>query len=137
MLTFTAYAARGCGFCFDPLVKNDTYSFLHFIPAKESPEKVKMIVSLYEKDNTFIEEHNFVLELDDNRKNYNNNHIGLVYDGLKQKMIFSALNPENNIPLEKICICVAVTKIKDGNDDEDGGNYLRPRGPKVTSFIEH
>ncbi|WP_291151746.1 hypothetical protein [Flavobacterium sp. UBA7680] len=131
METFTAYTHEGINeFSFDLLVKNSTYNFLHFFPRKDSPEKVKMIVSSYEKDNTFIEEHNFYLELDYTRKKYQNSHIGLKHDGMKQKMIFTALNPENNAPLYKICIGVAVAKTKDG-DDEDGGTFLRPVGPNT------
>jgi hypothetical protein len=135
MQTFTAYTSEGYQLSFDPLVKNDTYVFLHFIPEKESPEKLRMIVSLFEKDNNLLEEHNFVLELDETRKNYQNNQIGLVYDGLKQKMIFTALNLENNTPLENICISVAIAKIKDGNDD-DSGNYFNPTKPRVPVLVE-
>lgn len=135
MDTFTAYTVEGINqFTFDPIVKNSTYTFLHFVPAKESPTKVKMIVSLYEKDNTLIEEHDFVLELDSSSKKYREHHIGLLQNGMIQKLIFTALNPENNTPLEKICIGVAITKIKDGND-ENGGNYFRPRIPKLPVFV--
>lgn len=115
---------------FDLLVKNSTYTFLQFFFRKVNPENVKMVISFYEKDNTFIEEHNFVLELDDTRKNHQNSHIGLKYYGMKQKMIYTALNSEYNTPLEKICICVAVVKIKEGNDDKDLVNYLKTSSQK-------
>ena len=131
MDTFTAYSVEGINqFTFDPIIKNSTYTFLHFVPAKESPTKVKMIVSLYEKDSTLIEEHDFVLEFDNTRKKYREHYIGLTQNGVTQKLIFTALNPENNTPLEKICIGVVTAKIRDGNDD-NGGVYLRPRKPKL------
>lgn len=137
METFTAYTVEGMNqFSFDLLVKNSTYNFLHFFPRKDSPEKVKMMISLFEKDNTLIEEHDFVLEIDSTRKKYREHHIGLLQNGMIQKLIFTALNPENNNPLEKICICVAVAKIKDGDDGNHGGNYLRPRRPKSPVLIE-
>ncbi len=130
MNTFTAYTPDGIHqFTFDPLVKKDTYSFLHFVPTKESPEKIKMIVSLYEKDNTLIEEQDFVLEMNSIEKKYNEHHIGLLQNGLTQKLIFTALDTENDKPLDKISIGVAIAKINDGNDD--GGIYLRPRKPKL------
>ena len=113
METFTAYTFEGMNeFSFDLLVKNSTYNFLHFFPRKDSPEKVKMIISLYKKDNTFIEEHNFVLEMDNKRENYLNPDIGLKQDGMTQKMILTALDFENENSLDKICIGVAVVKVK-------------------------
>lgn len=131
MDTFTAYTSEGSNqFTFDPLVKNNTYAFLNFIPSKESPEKVRMIVSLLKKDNTLIEEHDFVLEIDSTRKKYNEHSIGLKQNGMTQKLIFTALNHENNTPVEKICIGVAIAKIMDGNDG-NGGNYLKPRRPEL------
>lgn len=135
METFTAHTVEGMNqFSFDLLVKNSTYNFLHFFPRKDSPEKVKMIISLYEKDNTFIEECTFVLELDKTRENYQDSNIGLLHDGMTQRMIFTALNPENNTPLEKICIGVAVAKIKDGDDDNNGSVYVKPEKPLL--FLE-
>ncbi len=136
METFTVHTPEGVNrFSFSPLVKNDTYAFLHFMPTKESPEKAKLVVTLYEKNNTLLEEHEFVLELDETGKNYQNNHIGLTYDGLKQNMIFKALNSYDNTPLEKICICVAVAKIKDGDDDDNGGGRFISGGPKSPYLI--
>ena len=131
METFTALTPNGVNqFTFDPLVKNDTYTFLHFVPTKESPEKVKMIVSLYEKENTLIEEHGFVLEIDSFRKNYNDHYIGLLQNGITQKLIFTALNVDNSKPLEKICIGVSIAKIKDGDGYDDNENdYLKPKRP--------
>lgn len=133
MNTFTAYTPDGINqFTFDPLIKKDTYSFLHFVPTKESPEKIKMIVSLYEKDNNLIEEQNFVLEIDSTGKNYDEHYIGLLQNGLTQKVIFTALEAENNSPLDKISIGVAIAKIKDGNGD--GGIYLTPKRPNKLNF---
>lgn len=133
MDTFTAITPKGINqFTFDPLVKNSTYAFLHFVPEKESPEKLKMIVSLLEKDNTLLDERNFVLEIDSSRKNYHEHHIGLLQNGKTQKMIFTALNPENDEPIEKVSIGIAVVKIKD--DDDDGGNYLSPISPPKLKF---
>lgn len=130
METFTAYTVEGINeFTFDPLVKNSTVLFLHFIPKKDSPEKVRMVISIYQKDNTLLEEHVFDLEIDYTDKCYQNSHIGLKLDGLHQKMIFEAFNAENGLPLNKICIGVAVAKIKDGNDEDNGGIYLKPIRP--------
>lgn len=78
MNTFTAYTPEGINqFTFDTLIKKDTYFFLHFVPTKESPAKLKMIVSLCEKDNTLIKEHDFILETDSTEKKYNEHSIGL------------------------------------------------------------
>ena len=133
MNTFTAYTPDGINqFTFDPLIKKDTYSFLYFVPTKESPQKIKMIVSLYEKDNTLIEEQDFVLEIDSIGKKYKEHYIGLLQNGLTQKLIFTALDAENDKPLDKISIGVAIAKIKDG--DDDGGIYLRPRKPNKLNF---
>ncbi|WP_291131013.1 hypothetical protein [Flavobacterium sp. UBA7682] len=130
METFTAYTVEGINeFTFDPLVKNSTVHFLHFTPKKESPEKVRMVISIYQKDNTLLEKHVFDLEIDYKKKCYENSHIGLKLDGLHQKMIFEAFNTENGLPLNKICIGVAVAKIKDGNDDDNGGIHLKPISP--------
>jgi hypothetical protein len=132
METFTAITPEGINqFTFDPLIKKDTYSFLHFVPTKESPAKLKMIVSLYEKYNTLIEEHDFVLEIDSAREKYNEHYIGLVQNGVVHKVIFTALYPENDNPLDKICISLAIAKIKEGDDNNDGGNHLKPRRPRV------
>ncbi|UPT71032.1 MAG: hypothetical protein M0D53_01040 [Flavobacterium sp. JAD_PAG50586_2] len=130
MNTFTAITSEGINqFTFDPLIKKDTYTFLHFVPTKESPAKLKMIVSLYKKDNTFIEQYDFVLEIDRIGKQYNEHYIGLLQNGLTEKLIFNALDAENNNPLDRISIGVAVAKIKDGNDD--GGEIdLNPPLPK-------
>lgn len=117
-------------FCFDPLVKTSTYAFLHFVPNKESPKKVKIIAYLQGMDNTLIEVHDFLLEIDSIGKYYQEHYIGIVQDGMSQRLYFSTFNPENNAPLKKVCIGVEVLKIKDGND-EDGGNYLRPTKPKL------
>lgn len=122
-------------FCFDPLVKTSTYAFLHFVPNNESPKKVKIIASLKGMDNTLIEAHDFLLEIDSTGKYYQDHYIGIVQDGMSQRLYFSTFNPENNTPLKKVCIGVEVVKIKDGNDDENGGNYLQPRKPKVPFLV--
>ena len=116
MHNVVAYVPKGNKFTYDPLVKKDTYAFLYFVPEKESPTKVKIIISLLEKDNTLIETHNFILEIDSTGKNYQEHHIGIIQDGMKQKLIFTVFNPENNAPLEKINMGVEVVKINDGNE---------------------
>jgi len=136
MNAFTAYTPEGVNkFTFDSLIKNDTYHFLHFIPTKGSLEKVKINVSLYKNNNTLIEEHDFVLEINSTGKNYNEHYIGLLQNGRTQKVIFTALDGKSNLPLNNISIGIVIAKIKDGTDDENGGGYLRPKRPKVPFLV--
>lgn len=122
METFTAQTIEGINeFTFDPLVKNSTVTFLNFIPKKESPEKVRIVISIYQKDNALLEQHTFNLKINLTKKSYLNSRIGLKIVGLHQKMIFEAFNTENGLPLNKICIGVAVAKIKEGNDEDNDG----------------
>ncbi len=123
-------------FSFDPLVKANTYAFLHFVPDKESPKKVKIIASLKGKDNSVIETHDFLLEIDSTGKRYQEHYIGLVQDGMYQRLFFSTINAENNTPMKKVCIGVEVVKIMDGNDDDNDGGWLTSGGPKAPYLID-
>ena len=40
-------------------------------------------------------------------------------------------------PLNKVCIGLEVVKIKDGDDDDNGGNYFSPRSPEVLDLVEY
>ncbi|WP_162126033.1 hypothetical protein [Flavobacterium phycosphaerae] len=86
METFTAYTPEGVNqFTFDSLIKDNTYQFLHFVPIKGSPKKVRMVVSLFNKDNVLIEERDFQLEIDNSGRKYNEHFIGLLQNGMTQK----------------------------------------------------
>ncbi len=129
METFTAIPSEHSNqFRFDQLIKNNTYAFLHFLPTKESPENLKISISIYEKNNILIHDSVFVLKLDKIKKTYQEHCIGQQQIGKSQKVIFSVLDIDDS-PLIRVGITVAVVKIKDGNDDENGRNYINPEKP--------
>ena len=120
---------------FDPLIKNDMYAFLRFIPTQGSPKKFRMNASVYGEDRILIEERDFVLELDTKKKSYQEHYVGLQQDGKKQRVMFSAWDINTNVPLKRIKIHVEVVKIKDGDNDGRGGVYLKPKRPNVPVLI--
>ena len=117
--------------CFDPLIKNDSYAFLYFKPTRGIPERFRVNVSVYRKDNILIEEYEFDLKLDNTKKSFDEHYIGVQQNGTTERVVFTTLNAENNTPLENICLEVAVVKIKDGDEDRDGGIKFKSKSPRA------
>ena len=63
-------------------------------------------------------------------KNYIEHYIGLLQNGITHNVIFTTLDAENNNPVDKISIGVAIAKIK------DGGIYWRPRRSKISVLVQ-
>lgn len=117
-------------FTFHGFVKNNTYSYLHFVPVKNSPEKVKMVVTMLEKNDNLIGVYTYFLELDSFKRRYKEHYVGLVHDGSVHKVIFTALHQHDDSPVGGLSMGIAVVKIKDGNDDDKGGRpRRRPKRP--------
>lgn len=137
-MTFSTYTHNETNLlCFDSLIKNDTYAFLHFIPNKRSPKNYKVNISIYDEHKILIEEYDYILEFDNIKKAYQDHYIGIQQDGTNQRVIFSIWNIENNSPLNKTWLEVAVVKIKDGNEDKDDGIEKSPIKPKTPNLIEY
>lgn len=135
MISFSAYKRAGSNrHRFDPLIKKDTYAFLHFIPTKDSPENLRINISVYEMDN-LIDERNYFLELDITKKSYQEHYIGVQQNGNTQRIVFTMLDYKNNSPLDNLCLQVAVVKIKDGDDDRDGGIKFKPKRPRAPALF--
>ncbi|MFN3968488.1 hypothetical protein [Flavobacterium sp.] len=137
MTTIFAYLREGRNqFRLDPIIKNDTYAFLNFIPGEGSPDNLRINISIFDDDNILVDQYDFILYLSMCKKSYQEHYIGLQQNGTNEKIIFSAFNPVNNEPLGNFCIGVSVVKIKDGDEEGRGGIYLRPKVPTKPVFAE-
>lgn len=67
-------------------------------------------------------------------KSYQDHYIGVQQKGTIQKVVFTTWSTENT-PLNINCLEVAVVKIKDGDEDRDGGIRFKPKCPRLPDLV--